>query len=190
MSSEIIRTAVYWIPPDDLGRIMEDTWQGNLNKNRACELVFRHSGDCPIWGAHATLLDAVTIMKESRAAFVEAMSDVLRQYLPIRLSNPMVKDWGWPNLVVLRWDKDEERKRLKRLRKDLMTRARNFLVLEQVSWEAITELERRVDVFADQVDDRFKEALAELKERITREPLRVPYAPNIPPRLVREEPGL
>jgi hypothetical protein len=61
-----------------------------------------------------------------------------------------------------------------------MTRARDFLVLEQVSWEAITELDCRVDVFADQVDDKFKKALAELKERITREPLRVPYAPNIP----------
>lgn len=180
MSLEIIRIAVYWIPPDNLGQVMKRTWEGKFNEDRACKLVFRHCGDCRIWGPHATLLDAVTIMKNKRAEFIKAISEVLREFLPIRLSNPMVKDWGWGNLIILRWDDNEQRASLKDLRKELMAKAKDFIVVEQVSWEAINELERLINVIGNQVNSDLKVALKKLKGQIRLGPLRLPHAPNIP----------
>ena len=91
MSREIMRIGVYWYPPSPLKEVIEQIWQGALDdKHECCALVARQAGDAPIWRAHVTLLDAVTIIADQREAFVHAVQEVTRQYLPITLTAPEI----------------------------------------------------------------------------------------------------
>ena len=181
MSHEITRVGVYWLPPAPLKQVMESTWRGELNEHKACELVARHCGDCLVWGSHATLLDAVTILAEDRSRFADAMAEVLRRFLPLELSKPEVKEWGWGENVFLRWEGDAARDRLERCRQALMARAMEFVVVESVSWEAVNDLERLLSVLGDRARKEIREAVRALADLLKHgEPVRLIHAPNIP----------
>ena len=182
MSREIIRIGLYWFPPEGLYRVMQQTWEGKLNQYRACKLVQRHCGDCPVWQPHMTLLDAITILKADRPAFIREMSRVLAQYLPLTLSHPQIRQEGegWGDNVFIRWEKDAERERAQALRKALMAEAGKFAVVEQVSWESLNDIERTVAALAGRADHQFRAGLEKLESSIPEQPLRLIHAPNIP----------
>lgn len=181
MSREMIRIGLYWFPPEALYRVMQQTWEGQFNAYLPCKLVQRHCGDCPVWQPHMTLLDAITILKEDRPAFIRAMSRVLAQYLPLTLFHPQIRQEGegWGDNVFIRWEEDAEWKQARKLRKALMAEAGKFAVVEQVSWESVNDIERTVDAFSGRVAPKFRAGLEKLAAAIPQQPLRLIHAPNI-----------
>jgi hypothetical protein len=110
MPKEIIRIGVYWFPPEPLKTLLERTWRGELNRYKACELVARHCGDCPVWGAHATLLDAITILAEDKQTFIDRIGAVLKEFGPVTLRDPVItKRKERAHNVYIVWKDDAER---------------------------------------------------------------------------------
>lgn len=179
MAQEIIRIGIFWYPPNDLKNLLERTWSGELNDYKACELISRHCGDCPVWGAHATLLDAITIIADQRDEFINAMNDILKKYLPIELHGPKVKNWR-NNSFIRKWNNKNELKRFESLRRELMERAKDFFIVEQVSWEAINQLDHIVTLLGEEVSTKFIKGLEKLKDIIAHKSLKLVHTPNIP----------
>jgi hypothetical protein len=140
----MMRIAIYAYPPDPLRELLRKTWRGELNQHLECELVARHAGECPIWDAHITLLDAVSIVEDDHDSFVQAVRNLLIGYLPITLNEPDIREWSWGHNVFLRWIDDASREKLKDLRKDLAGLANKFVITERLDWEKVNELERLV----------------------------------------------
>lgn len=186
MARNIIRIGVYWYPPRKLKDAMEKTWRGELNERRPdnspdpCELVSNHCGDCPIWGSHATLLDAISILESDRASFVRAMRKTLRQALPLEVGTPVL--WGqWPPHVFIRWADKRKRDQVKALRKRLMQEATRYAAVEQVSWEVYNDLDRVVNAMGMAAQCEFRKALCGLEDILrSTKPLRLIHAPNMP----------
>ncbi len=180
MPRTIERVGIYWYPPIELYELMEQTWNGDLNDYEACQLIYSHQGDCRIWRPHMTLLDAVSILSDDMPAFREAVSKVLQEYLPIRLNNPHIQQTGWGNNTFISWDADHARNRLKEMRHVLLEAARDFIVVEAVSWENISQVDRLLELEGDKVDEDFRTGLKRLEKLLTKDPLHLIHAPNIP----------
>ncbi|MDP6542417.1 MAG: hypothetical protein QGH60_00415 [Phycisphaerae bacterium] len=180
MSRKITRIGLYWIPPTPLKELLEATWAGRFNRYRACELVARHHGDCASWQAHATLLDAISIIDDDRQEFIQAMRETLRAYLPIVLRGPRVKSW-FPNIFV-RWPKQDAVDQLKELRQELSKRASQFVVTESVAWEDFNDLERTISLFGAKANDDFARHFTDVLKPLMSEkkPLQKVHAPNMP----------
>jgi hypothetical protein len=114
-------------------------WRGDFSADRACDLVARHAGECPLWDVHITLLDAVSIIETDRTAFIAAVRNVITEEFPITLTAPDIKEWGWGDNVFLRWNADAERERLKILRGRLADAAIEFVVTERADWEKVND---------------------------------------------------
>jgi hypothetical protein len=195
VAKRIYRVGLYFYPPEPLADLLRRVWRGEFNDDLGCELVCRHAGECPLWDAHGTLLDAITIIEEDRSSFVAAMSHVLQAWKPLSLSHPDIKEWGWGDNVFLRWDDDPQRKELKRLREEISDAASEFAVLERLDWERVNELDRIVSALRLDKDLRdqvvrpaganaplplFTEGVHRLKGMLQSGWPDFPYAPNIP----------
>lgn len=203
MSKEITRIAVYWYPPRQLADILERAWRGDLARkykdlarrsededeserykhvHKVCDLLARHCGDCPIWLAHATVLDAICILADDREPFVHAMRDISRQFLPIELAKPEIREWGWANNVFLRWEDGHGPgiQRLRQFRVAIAEEASRFMVIERVSWEVINDMDHLLATLGPLARWEFRRALAGLK-RLSQDgnAPRLPYAPNV-----------
>jgi hypothetical protein len=155
-------------------------WRGDFSADRACDLVARHAGECPLWDVHITLLDAVSIIETDRTAFIAAVRNVITEEFPITLTAPDIKEWGWGDNVFLRWNADAERERLKILRGRLADAAIEFVVTERADWEKVNDLERLVRATDPGQTGAFADALERFKDLMTAQPLELLYAPNIP----------
>jgi hypothetical protein len=181
LAKRIFRIGLYFYPPDELVALLQRVWSGALNEDRACELVARHAGECPLWGVHGTLLDAIAIIEEDRGAFIEAMTAVLARHEPLVLTHPDIKEWGMGDNVFLRWRKDEQRERLKALREELLETGRPFIVTEALDWEKVNEVDRMVRLAGtSEAVLTFAERLRHLKAILHDVQPTLCYAPNIP----------
>lgn len=178
MAQEVLRIGIYWYLDDNLKNLLEQTWRGDLNQYKACNLVARHCGDCLVWGGHSTCVDAISILLDEREDFINTMRGVVKQYLPIKLNNPQLKKWG--HNVFIRWEEDSEWERFKEMRKKLMAEAKKFVIVEQVSWEAIDALEQTLKLMGSDADPKFFEGLNKLKNLVSQGPLKLIHAPNVP----------
>jgi hypothetical protein len=180
MERKIKRVGVYAYPPEPLSRLLEAVWRGEWNQYPECELIWRHAGEGPLWGAHVTLLDAITIIEEDFPAFLEAMREVLARHLPIAVGHPCVKKWG--NNLFLRWEDEEGRGKLKNLRIELATAAHPFAVIERLDWEKVNEVERLLDAHGIEraPADSFRDGLGKLKSDMAERWPVLLYAPNVP----------
>ena len=154
---------------------------GEWNKYPECELISRHAGECPVWGAHITLLDAITIIEEDFPAFKETMREVIARHLPIAVGHPHLMKWG--DNVFLRWKDEEGMSKLKDLRVELADAALPFAVTERVDWEKVNEVERLLDALGDEraPAEAFRDGLDKLKSDMMRKRwFKFIYALNVP----------
>ena len=155
---------------------MRERW----NQYLECELIYRHAGECPLWGAHITLLDAISIIEDDFRAFVEAIREVLSRHLPIAVGHPYVKKWD--DDVFLRWKDKEQRDKLKQLRVELATGAHRFAVTERLDWEKVNDVERLLEAHGTEraPAESFREGLRSLKADMAERWPELLYAPNVP----------
>lgn len=182
MPRHIVRIGLYFYPPEALIVLLRRVWRGDLDHDRACELVHRHAGECALWDVHGTLLDAIAIVEADRRAFIAEMTMVLAAHTSITLSTPEIKDWpGFGNNVFLRWEDDAERKRLKLIREALFKAAGPFAVTERVDWEQVNQMDRIVRLAeSSPALAEFSERLRWLKESLRTEWPILCHSPNIP----------
>jgi hypothetical protein len=178
----IVRTGLYFYPPDALVTLLRRVWRGDLNQDRACELIHRHAGECALWDVHGTLLDAIAIIDADRPAFIAELTRVLAAHPPITLSAPEVKDWpGFGNNVFIRWKDDAERMRLQQIRRDLIAAVEPFVVTERVDWEQVNQMDRLVrGAPSGPAATAFSERLHWLKKSLRTEWPTLLHAPNVP----------
>lgn len=180
----IVRIGVYAYPPAELLRLIETVWRGELDAHEECELTARHAGECPLWGAHVTLLDAVSILDKDRREFESAQRAVVSAYLPLELAEPHIRQGEWGSNVYLTWRDDEAYGRLRELRHALAAAAREFVVTELLDCEKVNELDRTIEAMhALQPPPEiapFSQRVERLKALLLRERLELLYAPNVP----------
>jgi hypothetical protein len=180
MERTIKRVGVYAYPPEALSQLLEAVWRGERNQYLECELISRHAGECPLWGAHVTLLDAITIVEEDFSAFQEGVREVLARHLPIAVGHPHLMERG--NNVFLRWEDEEGMGKLKNLRVELAAAAHPFAVTERLDWEQINEVERLLNAYGIEraPAQSLRDGLDKLKSDMAERPPRLLYAPNVP----------